>query len=207
VFVPKHFSETRVEEIHRLIRSHPLGILVNASAGMLDANHIPFELDPSFGAHGTLKAHVARDNNVWQTCPSGSKVLVIFRGAEAYISPNWYPSKHQTHQQVPTWNYEVVHVQGTVTIRDDERFLRGLLARLTRHHEQSEPKPWKMGDAPSDYIANMLKKIVGIEITIDSLVCKRKLSQNREEADRLNAAKVVKEKGHIELGDHMRNVC
>jgi transcriptional regulator len=95
----------------------------------------------------------------------------------------------------------------SATLKNDERFLRGLLARLTRHHEHSEPKPWKMGDAPSDYIANMLKKIVGIEITIDSLVCKRKLSQNREEADRLNAAKVVKEKGHIELGDHMRNVC
>lgn len=204
MYTPPHFDQTDPQALHRLLRTHPLGVLVSAGPAGLDADHLPFEFDPATGPLGLLSAHVARANPLWQRVPTGSAVMVIFRGAEAYISPNWYPSKHEAHRQVPTWNYEVVHAHGTLTVRDDERFLRGLLARLTRHHEAPEPKPWKMGDSAPAFIDEMLGKIVGIEIAITSLVGKSKLSQNKEARDRLNAAATLDARGHDELAQAMR---
>ena len=127
MYIPAHFAVSDPAALHRIIREHPLGMLVRQGDNGLDADHIPFELDPATGPLGTLTAHVARANPLWQQCPSGSPVMVVFRGAEAFISPNWYPSKHESHRQVPTWNYEVVHAQGTITVHDDERFVRGLV--------------------------------------------------------------------------------
>lgn len=199
MYIPPHFAETRPEELHRIIRAHPLGMLVTYDAAGLDANHIPFEFDPAQGEHGLLTAHVARANDVWQRCPGGTPVMVIFRGAEGYVSPNWYPSKHETHRQVPTWNYEVVHAHGVLTVRDDEQFVRGLVARLTRRHEANEPKPWKMGDSEREFIDGMLRNIVGIEIAVTSLVGKSKLSQNKETRDRIGAADALDARGKGEL--------
>lgn len=204
MYIPAHFAETRPEELARIIRSHPLGTLVTHGAQGLDANHLPFELDPDAGAHGMLTAHVARANPVWQNCPAECPVMVIFRGAESYVSPNWYPSKHETHRQVPTWNYEVVHAHGMLTIRDDERFVRGVVGRLTRRHEAGEPRPWKMSDSSAEFIDSMLRNIVGIEIAITSLEGKRKLSQNKDERDRLGAAEALQAREQTELAQRMR---
>lgn len=204
MYVPAHFAETRPEELARIIREYPLGVLVTHDAHGLDANHLPFEFDPDAGTHGVLTAHVARANPVWQQCASCSPVMVVFRGAEGYVSPNWYPSKHEAHRQVPTWNYEVVHVHGLLTVRDDERFVRGMVGRLTRRHEAEEPRPWKMSDSTPDFIDSMLRNIVGIEVAITSLVCKRKLSQNKEERDRLGAADALQAAGNTELAQSMR---
>jgi transcriptional regulator len=205
MYIPPHFAQTRPEELQRIVREHPLGVLVTQSDAGLDADHIPFEFDPAAGTHGALLAHVARANTLWQRCPTGSAVMVVFRGAEAYISPNWYPSKHEAHRQVPTWNYEVVHAHGILTVRDDERFVRGLVARLTRKHEAAEPRPWKMGDSEPGFIDGLLRHIVGIEITITSLVGKSKLSQNKDTRDRLQAADTLAERGHGELAQLMRS--
>jgi transcriptional regulator len=130
---------------------------------------------------------VARANPVWQEVASQPDTLVIFQGPAAYISPNWYPSKHEAHRQVPTYNYMVVHAHGKIVVRDDEAFVRGLVARLTRAMEANEPRPWKMGDAPADYISQMLGAIVGIEIEVTRLVGKWKLGQNKEARDRRGA--------------------
>lgn len=204
MYIPAHFAETRPEELQRILRDHPLGMLVTHGDAGLDAEHIPFAFDAEAGAHGALTAHVARANTLWQRCPTGTPVMVVFRGADAYISPSWYPSKHETHRQVPTWNYEVVHAHGTLTVRDDERFVRRLVAQLTRHHEAAEPQPWKMGDSAPEYIDSMLRNIVGIEITITSLVGKVKLSQNREERDRLAAANTLGARGNKAMAQAMR---
>ena len=204
MYTPAHFVLTDPEAIHRIIREHPLGVLVTSSGDGLDANHVPFELDPSVGPLGLLTAHVARANPVWQQCRDGADVLVIFRGNESYISPNWYPSKHETHRQVPTWNYEVVHCHGRLTVRDDERFTRGVVARLTRTHEAGEPRPWKMGDSAPEYIDGMLRAIVGIEVSITRIEAKAKLSQNREPRDRLGAAEVLSDRGEQALAQAMR---
>ena len=205
MYIPAHFAETRSEELHRIIREYPLGVLVTHGDDGLDADDIPMELDAEAGPHGTLIGHVARANTIWQRCPTGTQVMVVFRGANAYISPNWYPSKHEAHRQVPTWNYEVVHAHGTLTVHDDERFARRVVARLTRRHEATEPKPWKMGDSEPEVINEMLQKIVGFEIAITSLVGKVKLSQNRETRDRLNAADVLEARGHTNIAQGMRN--
>jgi transcriptional regulator len=204
MYLPKHFVQERPDALHRIMREHPLGAVVTHGPEGLDADHVPFEFDAQAGPAGTLSAHVARANPLWQRCPTGTEVMVIFRGAQAYVSPNWYPSKHETHRQVPTWNYEVVHAHGPITVLDDERFARGLLARLTRHHEAPEPKPWKMGDSAPAYIDEMLAKVVGIEIEITSLVGKSKLSQNKEARDRLNAADKLDTRGKAELAQAMR---
>ena len=204
MYIPPHFALTEPEALHRIIREHPLGTLVTHGDAGLDADHVPFEFDPAAGPLGTLTAHVARANTLWQRCPTGTPVMVVFRGHEGYISPSWYPSKHEAHRQVPTWNYEVVHAHGTLTIRDDERFVRGLVARLTRRHEAAEGRPWKMSDAPADYIEAMLRNIVGVEIALSSLVGKSKLSQNKEARDRLGAADALAERGQEELSRAMR---
>jgi transcriptional regulator len=204
MYIPDHFAETQPDELAHIIRAHPLGMLVTQGSAGLDADHIPFEFEAGLGTPGVLSAHVARANTLWQRCPTGTPVMVVFRGSEAYISPSWYPSKHEAHRQVPTWNYEVVHAHGTITIHDDERFVRRIVARLTRQHEAAEPRPWKMGDSAPEYIATMLRSIVGIEIALTSLVGKVKLSQNKESRDRLSAAEALDARGHGDMAQAMR---
>jgi transcriptional regulator len=202
MYIPDHFALKDVQALYAIIRAHPLGALVTSTPDGLDANHIPFHLDPE---RGWLTAHVARANPVWQQCGDGKDVLVIFRAQDSYISPNWYPSKHELHRQVPTWNYQAVHVHGRLTVRDDEKFVRGVVARLTRTHESREPQPWKMGDSSPDYIDGLLQAIVGIEVAVTRLEGKAKLSQNREDRDRLHAAEVLDAQGQAELAQAMRS--
>ncbi|MEX3974151.1 FMN-binding negative transcriptional regulator [Paraburkholderia caribensis] len=203
MYVPAHFAETRKEVLHSRIVQHPFGTLITHGSSGLDANHIPFELAADDGELGVLRAHVARANPVWQEVANGDEVLVVFHAGDAYISPNWYPSKHELHKQVPTWNYMVVHAHGRMTILDDERYVRGVVGRLTRTHEASEPKPWKMGDAPKDYVDAMVKAIVGIQVEITRLVGKSKLSQNKEARDIQGAAEALKSSGESQLADAM----
>lgn len=185
MYLPTHFREERAEEAHRLIAEQPLGTLVTCGAEGLTANEIPFILDPAAGPFGTLHGHVARANPLWQAALTVPEVLVIFRGPEAYITPNWYPTKAEHHRAVPTWNYLVVHVHGPLVVHDDIRWLRAQAGRLTRQMERDQATRWKMADAPQDYIEEMLTKIVGIEIPISRLIGKAKLNQNRSDADRL----------------------
>ncbi|RDU95658.1 FMN-binding negative transcriptional regulator [Trinickia dinghuensis] len=203
MYIPAHFNEPSKEVLHSCIEQHPFGTLVTHGKSGLDANHIPFELAPQEGELGMLRAHVARANPVWQDVANGGEVLVVFRAGDAYISPNWYPSKHEAHRQVPTWNYIVVHAHGRIAIRDDEKYVRGVVARLTRTHEASEPQPWKMGDAPSDYIETLLKSIVGLEIEITRLVGKSKLSQNKEVRDIQGAGETLRAREQFQIGDAM----
>ena len=208
MYLPKHFEETRPEELRRVMAEHPLGALVINGPDGLDANHLPFELDADAGEHGRLIAHVARANPVWKEISDGDAVLVIFRGADAYISPNWYPSKQETDRHVPTWNYQALHVHGEVRVRDDERFVRGVVARLTRTNEArtGSAKPWKMTDSSQEYIDKMLAAIVGIEIDITRIVGKWKLSQNREDRDRIGAADELRKRGAHALAEAILDV-
>lgn len=203
MYIPAHFNESRTEVIYDLIEKNSLGTLITHGKSGLDANHIPFELNTTQGQHGVLHCHVARANPVWQDIATGDEVLVVFRAADAYISPQWYPSKQEFHKQVPSWNYLVAHAYGRVTVHDDERYVRGNVARLTRTHEASQPVPWKMTDGPKDYIDTMLKAIVGLEIEITRLVGKAKLSQNKEVRDIRTAGEALKTQGDDVIGDAM----
>jgi transcriptional regulator len=204
MYLPTLFAETRPDELHRIIAEHPLGVLVTRTPAGLDANHVPFLLEPGPEPPGTLIAHVARANPVWTQVRDGDEVLVVFRGVDGYISPSWYPSKHETHRHVPTWNYEVVHAHGRITVRDDATFVRGVVAKLTRRNEAGELQPWKMSDAPADYLREELRHIVGLEIRIERLEGKRKLSQNREPRDFESVLDALEARGRGELAAAMR---
>lgn len=207
MYIPHHFRESRPEEIQRIIEANPLGVMVTNGTSGLDAEHIPFHYEPE-GAAGILYAHVARANPVLDSARSGDPVLVVFNGPDAYVSPNWYPSKHELHRQVPTWNYQVVHVHGKLWFHDDEKFLRGVVGRLTRHHEQhaGNEKPWKMGDSQPEFINQMIAAIVGVEIRIDRIEAKSKLNQNKERRDRDNAANELRQQGDTGMADAMDGV-
>lgn len=207
MYNPEHFQENNPEVIKELIEANALGTFIYNGAEGLDAAHLPFEYITPADQPAKLLAHVARNNTVWKELKNGDEVLVIFRAHDSYISPNWFPSKHEAHRQVPTWNYQVVHLHGKVTIRDDVKFLRGLVARLTRVNEEKakEEKPWKMTDSEADYIDTMLAAIVGMEIEVTKIECKSKLSQNKENRDRQSAAHELRLRGSDATADAMEN--
>ncbi len=183
MYLPAHFEQRDPAALAALMRAHPLAALVSVSTDGPTADHLPLEYDATAGPHGTLRGHVARANPLWQRC-AGQPVLAVFRGETAYISPSWYPSKTTTHQVVPTWNYAVVHAHGPLRVVEQAPWLHALVARLTDHFEAPRPAPWAVADAPPAYVQAMLRAIVGIEIPVERLVGKWKLSQNRSAADR-----------------------
>ncbi len=185
MYVPKHHEETDIAVLHALVRSHPLGAWVTHGDEELLANHIPFLLDSSQGEHGTLVGHVARANPIWQAFSTTVPSLVIFQGAETYITPSWYPSKHAHGKVVPTWNYAVVHAHGLPRAIEDHDWLLQHLTQLTDTHERGQALPWKVSDAPLDFTERLMDAIVGIEIPISKLSAKWKVSQNRPEPDKL----------------------
>jgi len=189
MYLPKHFEQPDREAMARLLATHPLATLAWNSADGLTAEHLPLMWDcgAGDGEHGTLRGHVARANPVWREA-AGAEVLAVFRGPQAYITPSWYASKAETAKVVPTWNYAVVHARGTLRATEDAAWLRALVGRLTDTHEASRAQRWQVEDAPADYIQQMLRAIVGIEIQITSLQSKWKLSQNRSAADREGVA-------------------
>ena len=172
------------DAVHTLMAAHPLGAWVCHGRQGLVANHVPFLLDRSRGPHGTLLGHIARANPVWRDLGPAVPSVVMFQGPQAYITPGWYPGRQTHGQVVPTWNYLVAHAHGVARAIDDPDWLRDLLHRLTDAHESHRPAPWRMADAPSDFMAQMLRAVVGIEIPIDRLVGKCKASQDEATEDR-----------------------
>lgn len=208
MYNPSHFEETRPDVLRGLITAHPLGALVTLTSEGLDANHLPFELAPGDGPHGTLRAHVARNNRVWQDFSRDHDVLVIFQGPAAYITPSWYQAKKETGKVVPTYNYCVVHAHGPLVVRDDREWLRAMVTRLTDRFEATRPAPWAVADAPADYIEQMLAAIVGIEIPITRLTGKWKISQNRPVADQAEVARGLAAQGNsdsVAMAELIRN--
>ena len=184
MFIPAAFAETDTAPLHALMRAHPLATIVIATSDGLDANHIPLHLDPASAAAGTLRGHVARANPLWRACGEGVPALAIFRGPDAYITPNWYPGKRDDGKAVPTWNYVTVHAHGRLRAIDDVQWLRAQLEELVTEHESGEAVPWKIADAPPDYIETLLRGIVGIELRIARLEGKWKASQNHPAVNR-----------------------
>ena len=195
MYLPKHFEETRIQVLHELIRAHPLGTLVTLTPNGLDANHIPFEVDPGPAPFGTLRGHIARANPLWRDFSRDVEALAIFQGPGAYISPSWYPTKSETAKVVPTWNYAVVHAHGPLRVIDDRAWLREFVERLTNRHEAERRDPWKVTDAPADFIEKQLGAIFGLEIPIARLIGKWKVSQNRPPQDRAGVVEGLLQEG------------
>jgi transcriptional regulator len=169
---------------HDLIRRRPLGLLVSHGPQGLIANAIPFLVDAGASKLGTLSAHTARANGQWRDLAEAGEALVVFQGPDHYVSPSWYATKRETGKVVPTWNYVMVQARGVPRVIEDEAWLRRQIAALTQSQESARPAPWAASDAPEDFIAAMVKQIVGVEIEITDLRGKWKASQNRNAADR-----------------------
>jgi transcriptional regulator len=184
VYRPSHFVEDRAEVLHRLIRDHPLATLVTLGSGGLNAEHVPLEIDPDPPPFGTLRGHFARANPVWKSYSAETDVLAVFQGPQAYVTPSWYPTKQESGKVVPTWNYMVVHAHGPMQTIDDPAWLHAFLTKLVDRHESTRPDPWRITDAPDEFIAMQLRAIVGFEIPLARLEGKWKVSQNRLPADR-----------------------
>jgi transcriptional regulator len=205
MYLPPHFRERRTEVLHDFIERHPLGMLVTSANGAPVADHVPMLLIPHLGPHGTLQGHVARANPLWRSTADGGEVLVVFRGADAYVSPSSYPSKREDGKVVPTWNYAVVHARGRIRFFEDEARLHALVSKLTDHFEGPRPKPWSVADAPDDYVRAMLRAIVGFEIEITDLAGKFKASQNRSAEDRTGVRSGMGAAGVGELDELVRD--
>ena len=184
MYNPAPFEESRVPVLQAFMERHPFATVVAAVSGAVDALHVPLLVHPAAGPLGGLRGHIAKANRLWRELADGSEVLAVFRGADGYISPAWYPEKREHGRVVPTWDYEVVHARGNIHWIQDPAMLRALVSDLTDQHEAGRPNAWSLNDAPEDYVAGMLKAIVGFEVQITGLTGKMKLSQNRSEADR-----------------------
>jgi transcriptional regulator len=186
MYLPKHFEQPDAVALAALMREQPLATLVVTTSGETTADLIPMEYIADAGPQGTLRGHVARANPLWRK--AGAQALAIFHGPQAYISPSWYAAKREHGKVVPTWNYTMVQARGVLRAIDDAAWLRDFVGRLTTRHEAALPEPWAVSDAPDDYVQQMLRAIVGIEVELTSLVGKWKVGQNRAEADRLGVA-------------------
>jgi transcriptional regulator len=185
LYQPPAFREERPEILRGLIRAARLAMLVsNGPDGVPDITHLPLLLVEEDGAAPCIIGHVARGNPHWKRLAEVGRAVAVFPGVEAYVSPNWYASKAEHGKVVPTWNYEAVHAAGPVEIVEDSGRLHDFVSRLTAAKEAAQPRPWAVDDAPAPFVAGQLRGIVGISMRIESLVGKRKLSQNRSWADR-----------------------
>ncbi len=192
MYIPPHFAETRLEAMHQLMHTHPLAALVVLTDDGLVANHIPFFLLETEGEFGILRGHVARANPVWQHFKPEAEALIIFNGAQQYITPAWYPTKKEAGKVVPTWNYAVVHAHGNVQIQQESVWIRSHLEALTNRNESAIESDWQVSDAPAEYIERMMSMIIGIEIPIARLEGKWKVSQNQPEQNREGVIKGLK---------------
>jgi transcriptional regulator len=192
MYIPRANQEDRIPVLHKLMADQPFVSLITMGSSGLFASHIPMVLEQN-GAMGQLRGHISRANRQWRDYTPSVEALAIFSGPQHYITPTWYPEKQETGKVVPTWNYVVVHAYGYLKVIEDGEWLMAHLQKLTGIHEAESPIPWKIGDAPADYIASQMKGIVGLEMDIERLEGKWKISQNRSEKDRSGVAKGLAE--------------
>ena len=179
----KPHQEHDLTRLHQHMLDTRLAVLVSQGEQGLLATHLPVLVDTAEGDFGTVYAHLARANRQWQDLQHGGEALLVFPGADAYVSPGFYPSKAENPKVVPTWNYLAVHAYGPAEVIHEAETLLAIVSRLTERHEQGRDEPWKVTDAPRDYLDGMLRAIVGVRLPITRLQGARKLSQNRSEQD------------------------
>lgn len=200
MYSPPAFREDRIDVLHDAIRANPLGTLITCSSTGLMANVIPFVLRQKAGGD-TLLAHLAKANNQIAQLREQTEVLVVFQGPQAYITPSWYATKQEHGKVVPTWNYVVVQARGTPLVIDDPNWLRSQIDDLTEAHERSRPDPWSVDDAPDGFVAGTMKGIVGLELLIDSIEGKWKVSQNQPQKNRQGVERGLRNEGYHDLAD------
>ncbi|WP_412050818.1 FMN-binding negative transcriptional regulator [Hoeflea sp. Naph1] len=203
MYQPPHFAEPDENVMQALITAHPLGLLISSSADDLQANPLPFLVSVDDGIT-RLRTHMSRANGQWRHIEDGASVLVVFQGVDSYITPSWYRAKAEHGKVVPTWNYAMVQARGAARIEAGSDWLRQQVGELTDRHEANRAEPWKVDDAPEAYVAAQLRGIVGIDITVDTLTGKWKMSQNRPEADHKGVHAGLTEDGDAAMAELVR---
>ena len=188
MYRPDQFRVEDIAQMHALLRARPFAALVTAGPSGLYATHLPTVLKDE-GAHGVIECHLARANPHWKDIAAGGEALMIFQGAQGYITPSWYPSKFEHGKVVPTWNYAIVHAYGRAVVMENKDWLHRHVSELTKQQEQFQTTPWALSDAPQSYIDSMLRGIVGFRFAITRLEGKWKMSQNRELKDQIGVAR------------------
>lgn len=205
MYQPPLFRETRPEILHELIRAHPLGLLISVGDDGPVADPLPFLLDADAGDHGRLLVHMARANPQWRIISEnpGKRVMVVFQGVNTYVTPSWYETKRETGKVVPTWNYAIVQVRGMARIVDERDWLAWQINALTEKQENPRADPWHVSDAPEPFIESQIKAIIGMEIVIDSIEGKWKVSQNRPAADQKGVVEGLTHEVHTDAAAEM----
>lgn len=203
MYLPNIFAEKDMSVIKALVVKHPLGVLISLQNGKIQANHLPFVLI-SQADTCQLITHIAKANPVYDDLDN-QEVLVVFTGEQGYVSPNWYPSKQQHHRHVPTWNYQVVHMRGVARVLTDKKSLMFVIGQLTKQQEGAQPKPWKIKDAPADFVDGLLEHIVALRIDVTDIQTKSKLSQNRDMVDFLGVIDGLTQSDGLALAQVMAN--
>jgi len=188
MYRPDQFRVEDIAQMHALLRARPFAALVTAGPSGLYATHLPTVLKDE-GEHGVIECHLARANPHWKDIAAGGEALMIFQGAQGYITPSWYPSKFEHGKVVPTWNYAIVHAYGRAVVMENKDWLHRHVSELTKQQEQFQTTPWALSDAPQSYIDSMLRGIVGFRFAITRLEGKWKMSQNRELKDQIGVAR------------------
>ncbi|HEY3928475.1 MAG TPA: FMN-binding negative transcriptional regulator [Candidatus Koribacter sp.] len=204
MYTPNHFKQEDLAAVQEAMTRSGFVSLVTQTENGLTATQAPVILDPNEGEHGVLRGHIARANEQWKISLQDREGMAIFLGPNGYVSPNWYAAKREHGRVVPTWNYIAVHAHGMVRFSEDSEVLRGIVTRLTEKHEANSERPWKVTDAPADYVDNMLKAIIAFELRITRLEASWKLNQNRSEADRRGAMEGLREGGNEVSGEMAR---
>lgn len=199
MYIPKHFEQPDVDVLHELMRARPLATLVTLLPDGLNADHVPLHLSVGDAPLGVLRGHVARANPLWRGHAEGVEVLAVFQGADAYVTPSWYPTKRETGKAVPTWNYAVAHARGALRVIEDAAWLRAHLEALTAQQEMSFAEPWQVADAPRDYTDKLIGAVVGIEIVVTRLSGKWKVSQNQPAQNRAGVIDGLRTDGQPEV--------
>ncbi|MHC6231693.1 FMN-binding negative transcriptional regulator [Arthrobacter sp. MMS24-T111] len=193
MYIPAHFAAA-AETVHSLLAKPGAANLITMTDQGLLATLLPFAYNPGVGAHGSLQAHMARNNPQWATLPTG-EALAIIQGPDDYISPSWYAAKAEHGRVVPTWNYTTLHVYGELVIHDDAGWLARHVRHLTGLHEDGRERPWAVDDAPEKFIAGQLRAVVGVELLVSRIQAKEKMSQNRSDADAAGVAAGLRAEG------------
>lgn len=206
MYIPRAFKQSNIDELVSIIQQYPFATLISNHVDGIDATHLPFVLEND-GSELVLQGHIAKANPLWKMLKDGSDVLVVFNGPNSYVSPNHYPTKHQNGKAVPTWNYVVVHVKGNITFSYAPQWIYKVIERLTTVHESNSDIPWSISDAPKSYIDKMLPAIVGIQVTVNSIVGQWKLSQNQPKVNQqgvVNGLSAIENTASISVADMVR---
>jgi transcriptional regulator len=200
MYLPKHFEETRPAELQHFIHRNSLATLVIAGGDGLAADHIPLAMRPHDGPHGSLVGHVARANPLWRHATPSIACLAVFHGRHHYISPNGYATRAETGRVVPTWNYEVVHVTGTLQAIEDPAWVHSVLTDAAATYESGQSTPWTLAEPPADYLEAMMRGVVGIRLQVQAMIGKFKLSQNQPASNRASLLAALRAVGDTDAG-------